>query len=120
MVPTSFTVGLGLSTPVVVLLRKYRTGYIGCSSPPPSFFFFLVPVHELGRSSFLKCWTRYPKQLLLPVILDHAFETICEAFETICEVSPGSCVKRYIFIFCLGPDILPQFRLNLDFVIFKT
>ena len=113
MVPTSFTVGLGLSTPVVVLLRKYRTGYIGCSSPPPSFFFFLVPVHKLGRSSFLKCWTRYPKQLLLPVILDHAFETICEA-------GPGSCVERYLFIFCLGPDILTQFRLNLDFAIFKT
>ena len=35
----------------------------------------------------------------MPVILDHAFETICEAFETICEVGPGSCVKRYLFFF---------------------
>ena len=62
---------------------------------------------------FVKCWAKYPEHLLLPVILDHAFETIC-------EVGPRSCVKRYFFFFCLGPDILPQFCPDLDFAIFRT
>ena len=71
------------------------------------FFFFPVPVHELDRSPFVKCWARYPEHLLLPVILDHAFETIC-------QVGPGSCVKKYLFLLSwpkYPPSILSKFGL---------
>ena len=80
-------------------------------TPPP---LFLVPVHELDKSPFVKCWARYPEHLLLPMILNHAFETICETFGTICEMGPGSCVKRYLFFLSwprYPPSILSKFGL---------
>ena len=106
MVPTSFTVGPGSSTPVVVLLRKYWTGYIGC----PPFYLFIIIVSPSSWTwqvpFFVKCWARYLEHLLFardprPCIWNYLWGiwTICKAFKTICEVDPGSCVKRYLFIF---------------------
>ena len=54
---------------------------------------------NLTGPPFVMCQARYSGLLLLPVILDHALETICGEFRIICEVDPGSCVKRYYIYF---------------------